>query len=355
MGVDAEPAGRSQRKYSPTMERLDERVLLSFFGSSYNQRVAYQVAFVKREEDRFVSELKGLELHSQATPAEYLALRDDARAISAAASSTAVDPRTAATTAVAVSIQLDRAPLDGWLDAPGWAQVVSKLSTNLNALNIPPALIDKTVSDVKAVAASAGVSYADYQTYSGDLEHYQDGQAGLPSGYASAGYSHFPNPNVYYTQHIRGFFRGWAAQKTADEAKLSADIKVIGSASPSGVPTLRRDTGLFESIASSVPSQSNADLATAFVGAFALGSPSAAQQAQLKAEFRTALGGSTTARVSGAADRLIVDSPQFFLASGSSPTNVGTLVEDTRVVVNDGGDSALNPFLVRIIRGPSGQ
>ena len=79
----------------PTIELLEGRLLPSFFGwysASYNQ-VSYQAAIVRHDYDQYVSELKRIELASQATPAEYLALRDDARAISLEANGAGL-PRT---------------------------------------------------------------------------------------------------------------------------------------------------------------------------------------------------------------------------------------------------------------------
>ena len=74
------------RRFAPTVEGLETRQLLTFFSPywysssySYNQ-LSYQAAVVRHEYDTYVSGLKRLELASQATPAEYLALRDDARA-----------------------------------------------------------------------------------------------------------------------------------------------------------------------------------------------------------------------------------------------------------------------------------
>ena len=108
---------RQDRFVAPGIEALESRQLPSLFPpiSSYslfssNQQLTARAAIVRHEYDQYVGELKTLELKSQATPAEFLALRDDARAISAAASAANLPPTVANTTAADVSLQLDDPP-----------------------------------------------------------------------------------------------------------------------------------------------------------------------------------------------------------------------------------------------------
>ena len=118
------------RRFVPAIEGLEVRKLPSSFApissatlfpgstafgtySSSSQQLAARAAIVRHEYDRHVGEVKTLELKSQATPAEFLSLRDDARAISLAASAANLPHSTASTTAVDVSLQLDRSPLYG--------------------------------------------------------------------------------------------------------------------------------------------------------------------------------------------------------------------------------------------------
>jgi hypothetical protein len=51
-------------------------------------------------------------------------------------------------------------------------------------------------------------------------------------------------------------------------------------------------------------------------------------------------------------ERLVADAPAFFQALGASVGHVGTLADDVRTLVDDGGDSALNPFKIQVLAGP---
>jgi hypothetical protein len=150
----------------PSVEGLESRRLPSLFASysssSYYNQVSYQAEIVQHEYDQYVSELKRIELASQATPAEYLALRNDARAISAAASAGS-QPRSAVQLkAVEASLILDRSPLYGWLDDGGWTQMSARLTGTLDGLGVPQPLISQTVADMRALAVSAGVGPFDF-------------------------------------------------------------------------------------------------------------------------------------------------------------------------------------------------
>ena len=96
---------RSRRRV-PSVEGLEERRLLTT-SSTIRQRV--QALDARHEYDQFVTGVQSVELQSGATPAEYLALRDDARAISEAASTTKA-PAVANSKAASASLQ-DR-PVD---------------------------------------------------------------------------------------------------------------------------------------------------------------------------------------------------------------------------------------------------
>lgn len=162
------PRGASRRTRVPSIEALECRQLLTATSSSS------AVALAHHEYDKYVGDLRDVELSSQATPAQYLALRDDARSIALAASGATLGRDPANARAVAVSLQLDRSLLDGSLGASGWAEVESRLTTNLDALAVPQPLIDRTIADVHAAAASAGVSAANYQTLVTDMDRYAD-------------------------------------------------------------------------------------------------------------------------------------------------------------------------------------
>jgi hypothetical protein len=348
------------RRFAPGIEGLEVRQLLSLFPpiSSYSllpgstsygssQQLAARAAIVRHEYDRYVGELKSLELKSQATPEEFLALRDDARAISAAASAANLPPTVASTTAADVSLQLDRSPLYGAAKDPGWDVVTARLATNLETLDVPQPLIQQTLADMKALADSAGVSADEFQTFTNDFYTLRDGESSLPSN----PYYHFEDPGLFYSQHLRGFFRDWGVQKVAAEAKLNVDLRTIQSATqvdPAGVAVLHRDVHLLESLGAAVPSTTNQQLDDAYLAAFVQGVPSPPVQSQLRSNLVTILGPVGTASRIAMVDRLVADAPAFAQAAGAPSPNIETIVNDVGVLVNAGGGETLNPFKVTV-------
>ncbi len=353
---------RRGRSLAPGIEPLPSRQLLSLFTpiSSFNlfpgstsygssgQQLAVQAAIVRHEYNTYVGELKSLELNSQATPQEFLALRDDARAISAAASAANLSIGTAAakTTAVDVSLQLDRSPLYGLATDSGWSVVSSRVTANLESLDVPQPLIDQTLADMKALAGSAGVSPAEFQTFTNDFYALRDSESTLPAN----PYYHFEDPGLYFSQHLRGFFRSWGTQKVAAEAKLQSDLRTIQSASAAGAgaAVLHRDLHLLESLGAAVPSATNRQLESTYVAAFAAGSPTAQDVSQLRSNLITILGPVATAGRVASIDRLAADAPALFAAAGESVSSIQTLVDDVGAVVDSGGGETLNPFKVTI-------
>jgi len=327
--------------------------LLSAASTSY----AAHAAQARHELRKFAGDLRDVELQSQATTTEYLRLRDDARSASEAASSSTLIPqpvREAA--AVAVTRQLDRSPLYGSLDAAAWQGVASRLSANLAALGSPQSLIDRTVADVRATADLAGVSVANSLTIFTDFDRYMDARSRLQGGRSSRGYgfggasADLPDPSLYYTQHLRGFFRGFATEKGADDARLSADTRV-DAVGPHAAAVLGRETRTLESLGAAVPSASGHDLDDAFASSFAAGPPTGPALAPLRARLVADLGATATASRTAAVDRLLADAPAFYRAAGASPQKVRTLVGDVKAVV-DGGASSLNPFRVYVYPAP---
>src|SRR5262245_47263820 len=148
----------------PAFERVEGRVLLAA-APAPPQFFAASAAQVQSDYHEFVTQLRNMQLRSHATPEQYRALRDDARAISAAASAATTKPEGAEAKALAATIQIDRAPLDGWLDQAGWADLAGRLTANLAPLGVPQTLIDKTVGDMQAVASAVGLSRAGFVSY----------------------------------------------------------------------------------------------------------------------------------------------------------------------------------------------
>jgi hypothetical protein len=340
------------RRFSPGVEALEFRRVLSFFApigsySGSSQQLSAQAAIVRHEYDQYVGELKTLELQSQARPAEFLALRDDARAISAAASAAYLPAAAATKTASEVSLQLDRSPLYGSAKDTGWALVSARITTNLESLDVPQPLINQTIADMKTLATSANVSTGEFQTFTNDFSTLRAGEASLPS----SPYFHFEDPGLYYSQHLRGFFRHWGTQKVAAQAKLHGDLRAIQAVTQTGeagVAVLARDVGLLESLGAAVPSATNSQLDSAYVGVFADGVPTSQGAEQLRSNLVIILGSVATAARVASVDRLASDAPAFARAAGDSLSALQTIVADVAAVVDAGGGETLNPFKVTI-------
>jgi hypothetical protein len=327
------------RRFTPAVEPLEGRRL----PSTYTQSLAQRAAWVRHEEHVLDGKLQEIELESRATPQQELALRDDARAISAEAAATTLDRATASAKAVAASLILDNAPLEGWLGDAGWSAVRDRLGVALQGLVNDPALLDRTVANMRSLATSAGVTYDDFRSYSGARDRYQDSAMSL----RNSGY-HFPDPQVYYTQHLRGFFRGGATERASAKAKLESDLQSLAAQTqdtPQAAAVLHRDVASLERLAAGTTSQAAAQLLDAYAATFDQGPPSAESLAEFRSQATSIVG--TSPASARDLDRLIADAPVFFAASGASPANIRAIVADVRVFVETGGASSLNPFLVR--------
>jgi hypothetical protein len=334
------------KRRQPVIEALEDRQLLSAASNA-----AYYRQVAEHADHVYVSTLQQVELQSQTTPLEYLAVRDDARSISDAAATTTLPTAVAQAKAVAVSLQFDRSVLDGWLGTSGWAAVESQLETNLNGLNTPQPLIDQTVADMQALARSAGVSYDEKVDLDSKAQSLQNAENNLIR-YGITG-THYPTPELYFTQHLRGFARGGTVQRHDDQAKLNADISTLAATAPDRA-LLHRDAALLEQIGARVSTAANKQVGDAYLSAFTLGPPNAQSLAQAETGMRTAIGNNGTAATFSALNRLITDAPALFPAAGSAAANVGILVADVQAVVANGGGSSLNPFKVQIVRPAPG-
>ncbi len=349
----ADREARSRRRFPATVEPLEDRRLLSYYGSSssYYNQVSYQASIVRHEYDQFVSEVKRIELASQATPAEYLALRDDARAISNTATPAPGLSRQAVQyKAVETSLELDRAPLYGWLGDSGWTGINARLTSDLSGLNAPSTLISKTVSDMKIIANSANVGPFDYATVTNDFTSLRNAEQSLPS---NSGY-HFEDPGLFYTQHLRGFFRGWGVQKIQARGQLDRDLhaaKAQAGTDPAGSAVVSRDVQILQQIGAAIPSTTNETFGTTLVAAFAQGPPSPMAVAQLGTSLVTVLGPAATPSRVASVDRLANDAPALDQALGGSTSSIATIVADVAALVNAGSGESLNPFKINIRPG----
>jgi hypothetical protein len=335
------------RALRPTVDALENRRLLS---TTY----ASQVAHVEHQLHTYMGELQRLELKSHATTAEYQALRDDTRAMSADASTTSLSLAAANAKAVAATQQIDRAPIDGSFGPAAWSQLAAKLTANLNGLNVPQSLIDQTVADMRSTAQSAGVTSSDYQTLALDANLLRHSEQNLGRYH----HVHFPSPGNYFAQHLRGFFRGIAADRKANVNALNRDVRTITQRAGATAPqkaTVQRDVLLLEQIGGGLTTQANTQFANAYVGLFQGGSPSAQSIAQFEASARAILGPTASAANVAKIDQLGSDSPTFSTATGNSVANVRRIVSDVEAVVADGLGSSPNPFKVQVVRAPKGQ
>jgi hypothetical protein len=204
---------------------------------------------------------------------------------------------------------------------------------------------------MQAVAKSAGVTAAEYDTLSAKVDSYQDARSVLRNTVAN-----FPDPDIYYTQHLRGFFRGESVARSRGKNVLESDIQSISAEvgdTPAQTAVLRRDAQYLKQVGAAVTSQTNAQLGTAFVGAFAQGAPDAQAQAELETTFSTLLGPGTTPVALAASQRLLSDTTAFAQATGSSQANVQTITTDVQNLVRNGGGAAPNPFRVQVVRRPN--
>ncbi len=337
---------RANHRQIPAVDGLENRCLLTA-GAQTQQ---YRVTEAWHKYHQYVSELQRIELKSQATPDQSTALSDAARTLS---SEIAVSGTPAVQAKVdAATLQLDQAPLYGWLGDSGWQEVKARLTANLAPLQVSSSAIDQAIADMQAVAQSAGVSYSDYQNLTAKEGSYERARMSAPDST-----SHFPDPETYYSQHLRGFFRGGAVSKKQAEATLNADLKTIehgAGDSSAQTAVLRRDVQLLQQVGASISSDAFTQFSNTFVAAFDNGTPNAAAQQALGAEFRGILGANSLPSTLSAADQLATDSPAFFQAAGSSQANVHTITTDVLALVANGGGASLNAYKIQIPQSARG-
>lgn len=347
-------AARSRRR-TPDLEWLENRALRT---TATQQNLAYSLGLAWHRFHQYQSELQSIEFRSEATPAEALALRDAARSISQAATGTTLPLPVAQQKAITATLQLDQAPLDGWLGPQDWALVQSRLTTDLDGLDVPTPLIDQTVAAMQDVARSAGVTAHDYQNLKTREDAYRvarnsipnSARSSYPSNYGPGGNfgssADLPDPQIYYTEHLRGFFRGIGAQVRSDRSRLASEIRAIAPGDPAAQGVLRTNAGLLEQIRSTLTSAEDSALTAVFDAAFQ-GSPN---PTALDQGLRGILGGPASVATIGKADRLASAASAFFQAAGSSRENVRALAQDVLALNNDGAGASLNPFKVQIGR-----
>ena len=104
--------------------------------------------------------------------------------------------------------------------------------------------LDQAIAAMQSVAQSARVTYSDYQSLTAKEGSYARARSSV--GIST---SHFPDPETYYTQHLRGFFRGGAVSKKAAQATLDVDLWAIerdASDTSAQTDVLHRDVRLLQ-------------------------------------------------------------------------------------------------------------
>ena len=332
--------GLSGRRLHAVLERLESREQPAASGSTS--------LFVTAAYGQFIDDLHTLETRSKATPTEYLALRDDARMISQAASAASLNLSTAQTKANLASTILDRSVLDGSLGPAGWADVQARLTTDLSGLGVSQPLINQTFADIQATASSSRVTAADYQQLSKDMSALSTSEE-IP-GNLSYGDM---DPSLYLAQHLGGFFRGWAVQRTTDVATLKSDLKTIPSsvdASSADRAALQQEVQLLEKIGAKIPSASNAQLLSIYGGISYDTTGQVVSASQVGESIESTLGGSIKPAQGAEIEKILTNAPKAYQAVGASPTNLATITNDVQAVVNDGVSSAPNPFKVVVTK-----
>lgn len=340
---------RPRRSLVPRLDPLECRCTPTA-GGAYTGLTSYRSISAKHAYDRFVTELQRIELGSFASPAEYLALRDDTRALSnvATAAGPAANAPGAQTRLTATTLLIDRSLLEGWLSDQGWNEVHSKLATTLAPFNVPPALLDQTVTDMRQAATDAGVDPGAYQVLYSDIASAQSARDQLQGGNSANSYR---DPQVYYTQHLRGFFRGWAQQRVVDAHRLPADVARLVD-SPPGRALVSHDVALLERLGAPIPSTAFQTLTDAYATVLETATPTSSDLATFRNTATAALGATATPSRIGYVNQLIADAPATAGAL-KTPASVQTLLADVRAVVNDGQGTSLNPFLIAVFPGGS--
>ena len=161
---------------------------------------------------KYALELKIVENRSHATPAEFQALRDNARAIGAAASANAassgLSAQTLADRSATLTTVLNDAPLDGWMTTAQWATVETRLQRPLDGLNVPQSLVNQTFADMQTLANSAGVTHTEFNNLSNAQNQLNIDNNNLLMYHETpqygSNYPSIPDSSVYYTQNFAG-------------------------------------------------------------------------------------------------------------------------------------------------------
>lgn len=340
----------------PGCEPLEGRALLAATPvptagspSAYSSQYQYQAYMSSIGAlDNYTSILARIESRSHVTPAESLALRDDARAIGAAIAAAGTAPSVAAARAGQITSLLDSAPIDGSFAAQDWADEEARLAGLVAGLGVPDSLVARTIADMKALADSAGVSKGEAYRFRVSINDYKASENNLSYYYGLNYLNSLPDAHTFYTQHLAGFVPGGRAQARADRQRLGADESALAAASGANAHeagALRSGIRRLELAEVRLTSGMIDQLGVAVADAFAGGAPTPAGLAALRAEVGTILANSGTTAVAQA-DGAIGSLAVFARAPKFSSTSLTTVLADAARVVEAGGVGPSNPYLV---------
>ena len=332
-------------RLTPTVEGLEGRRLPSFFGAySTSSQVSYQTSIVRQEYDQFVSELKRLELASQATPAEYLALRGrcprDLRG-GLAREPVAFGRATEGRRGLA---RLDRAPPHGWLGDASWPEGPRDSSSDLGGLACPRR---------SSIGPSPTCGPSRSRPAWGP-----DGFAFFTDDFTTSATRADPSPRARAiisrtrastTRSTSAASSAAGASRRSTPGRLSTAtwpaIRRQAGSPPAGAAVLDRDVRILEGLGAAVPSTTMDSFNATYTAAFARGTPTptAAALASLRSSLIGILGPAATPHRAATVARLAADAPAFYQAVGSSAAGVETIVADIGALVAAGGGERSTP------------
>ncbi len=159
-------------------------------------------AHVKADFSRFTADIKTMQAGSHVSTAQYLAVSMDMLNMQR----TAMPPsgtRTLGDATYDIIYRMDYSVIEASKSPQGWASKEAALAADFAAIgyNVPPALLDQTMTDMKAMAKSAGVSLAENRKYWNDADIVLKDLSANPAANPSM------DPFYYFSEHFAGFIQ----------------------------------------------------------------------------------------------------------------------------------------------------
>jgi hypothetical protein len=189
-------ASRSYRR-SIVCEHLEDRCLLS--GAAADR--------LHRDFDKTKIDVVQMQLGSHVTMAEFQALQQVVRSWNLppykSSLTSAPDPAQQ-TAAFDLAFKLDYCFVNAGFTAAGWAQTQAAITADLQQLgfNVPQSSTEQAISDMEAIAQSAGVTVEENHQYFNDADAVLSDLSAMRN----------PPPGIstftYFSHHVRGFIHG---------------------------------------------------------------------------------------------------------------------------------------------------